>query len=78
MISEEEINHTVKKGDYYAIKSMLPELNGGIIGSNQKTLSKEFSSGDSVLNFEETIQLLKDNNLLNYDLTQEKEGELLR
>ncbi|EQC43357.1 polysaccharide biosynthesis protein [Bacteriovorax sp. Seq25_V] len=78
MISEEEINHTVRKGDYYAIKSMLPELNDGIIKSTEKELSKEFSSDDDVLDLQGTINLLKENNLLEFNLDKEQEGELLR
>lgn len=76
MISEEEINHTVERNGYYVIKSMLPELNEAPIKS--KVLTKEFSSGDWVLNPEETIALLKKNNLLELDLSKEVEGELLR
>lgn len=78
MISEEEINHTVRKGDYYAIKSMLPELNNGIIKSDRKELSKEFSSGDDVLDLQGTLNLLRENNLLKFNLANEQEGELLR
>ena len=29
MVSEEEVNHCVKRGEYYVIKSMLPELKSG-------------------------------------------------
>jgi FlaA1/EpsC-like NDP-sugar epimerase len=78
MISEEEINHTVKKGNYYAIKSMLPELNEGMIAVGNNELSKEFSSDDIVLDLEGTIKLLDDNNLLEVDVSKENEGELLR
>lgn len=76
MISEEEINHTVERNGYYVIKSMLPELNEAPIKS--QVLTKEFSSGDWVLSPEETIALLKKNNLLELDLSKEVEGELLR
>lgn len=75
LISEEEIHHAVKKGNYYAIQSMLPELN-----SSEKAplMSKEYSSGDDVLSLEETINLLEKNKLLNVDTNKEIEGELLR
>ncbi len=29
LVSEEEVHHCVKRGDYYAIRPMLPELRGG-------------------------------------------------
>jgi len=76
MISEEEINHTVERNGYYVIKSMLPELNEAPVKT--KVLDKEFSSGDWILNPEETITLLRKNNLLDLDLSKEIEGELLR
>ena len=77
LISEEEMNHTIKKGNYYAIKSMLPELNGDII-NQPNVLGKEYSSGDEVLDLEGTIKLLSKNNLLVVDNSKEVEGELLR
>lgn len=76
MISEEEINHALERNGYYIIKSMLPELNEGTVKT--KALTKEFSSGDWVLDMKETIELLKKHNLLNPDLSKEVEGELLR
>jgi FlaA1/EpsC-like NDP-sugar epimerase len=58
MVSEEEINHCVKRGDYYVILPMLPEL---LDASEQKqnVLTKEFSSADRVLDFEGTVAILK-------------------
>lgn len=77
LISEEEVNHTIKRGNFYAIKSMLPELNGDII--NQKNiLEDEYSSNDEVLDLQGTIDLLRENNLLEIDESKEVEGELLR
>lgn len=77
LISEEEIFHSVKRGNYYAIKSMLPELNGDSYGKH-KVLNQEYSSGDDVMNLEETIKLLESNRLINIDESTEIEGELLR
>ena len=63
MISDEESHHTVRRGDYFTIRSMLPELQTAekevIIG-----LTKEFSSADTVMSLEETIGLLEKNRLL--------------
>jgi len=73
LISEEEINHTVKKGNYFAIKSMLPELSGS--GVIKNALEKELSSGDYVLSLEETVELLRKYDLLEI---QDDSRELLR
>lgn len=58
MISQEECYQTVRRGDYYAIRSMLPEL---ATGEDEATvgLTKEFSSADTVLSLEETSRLLE-------------------
>ena len=77
LISEEEVNHTIKRGSYYAIKSMLPELNGDIL-LEKNILNNEYSSGDEVLTYEQTVKLLSDNELLVVDESKEVEGELLR
>lgn len=61
MVSEEELNHTCKRGDYYAISSMLPELRSGATTS---VLKKEFSSEDTVVSYQDTIELLRRHNLL--------------
>lgn len=77
LISEEEINHSVKKGNYYAIKSMLPELNPDVSGDNN-LLKREYSSGDDVLSYEQTLKLLMENDLIDIDESKEREGEILR
>ncbi|MHC1759619.1 MAG: polysaccharide biosynthesis protein [Negativicutes bacterium] len=62
MVSEEEAYYCVRRGDYYAIQSMLPELQPEhMLGSD---LKKEFSSADNVLNFEQTVALLEKHRLL--------------
>jgi len=78
MVSEEEANHCVKRGDYYAILPMLPELrNNGKEEPN--ALSKEFSSADTVLGFEETLGLLKNHRLIVDDnVHYSHSNELLR
>ena len=77
LISEEEANHCIKRGDYYAILSMLPELS-----NNKKkepnALSKEYSSADSVLDFDGTVELLKKHRLRVEDVEISNSGELLR
>lgn len=75
MISEEEAWRTYDRGDYYAIKPMLPELLKEDL--NLQVLSKEYSSGDSLMTFEETIALLQKHKLMIGQENREA-GELLR
>jgi len=75
LISEEEGNRAYERGDYFVIKPMLPELKTKNTCNNY--ICREYSSGDSVLNFEETEKFLEKHNLLIYDKFME-DGEFLR
>jgi len=78
MVSDEEANHCVRRGGYYAILPMLPELSDPT-GTEPSALAKEFSSADKVLGFQATLELLKRNKLLPEDVPeQDAEHELLR
>jgi UDP-glucose 4-epimerase len=73
LISEEEAFRTVKRGKYYAILPMLPELAPKKI---KPALSKEFSSSDNTLTLEQTRDLLNKYKLM---IGQTKmSGEFLR
>ena len=63
MISEEESHYTVQRGNYFAIRCMLPEL---LVNLKEEpaALDKEFSSADTVISLDETVQLLKHHQLL--------------
>ncbi|MGC7871583.1 polysaccharide biosynthesis protein [Desulfosporosinus sp. SYSU MS00001] len=74
LISEEEAWRAYDRGAYYAIKPMLPEL--FVPEPDQQALVKEYSSGDFLMTFEETVALLRKQQLL-VDQSQE-EGEFLR
>ena len=63
MISEEECHHTVRRGNFFAIRAMLPELQPAT-DAKPAGLTKEFSSEDTVIGFEETVELLRRHNLL--------------
>lgn len=77
LVSEEEANHCVKRGDYYAILSMLPELRQH--GEPEpNALTKEFSSADVVLDLEDTVALLKKHQLTVEDVELSEIGEILR
>jgi len=77
MISDEEAHQCAARGNYYAIRPMLPELDGF---DDQKpgALDKEFSSADKILNLEDTRRLLQEHQLLIEDVDQSDEKELLR
>jgi UDP-glucose 4-epimerase len=79
MVSDEEAPYVVARGEYYVIQSMLPELSQNLEKATKVMLTKEYSSDDDVLDFEGTLNLLKRNNLLDFesDLLG-SEGELLR
>jgi FlaA1/EpsC-like NDP-sugar epimerase len=77
LISEEEANHSVERGRYYAILPMLPELRDPK-SDEPNALQKEFSSGDVVLDFKGVIGLLKKHRLTVEDVNLPSSGELLR
>jgi FlaA1/EpsC-like NDP-sugar epimerase len=77
MVSDEEAHHCVRRGNYYAIRPMLPELERDK-PAEENALSKEFSSADTVLDLAGTRELLALHDLLIDDLPDESNGELLR
>jgi UDP-glucose 4-epimerase len=77
LVSEEESYRCIKRGDYYVILPMLPELHveeGPVI----KIMEREFSSADKALNLDQTIALLKENKLMIDDGDLGQGEELLR
>lgn len=76
MVSEEEANHTVRRGDYYAILPMLPELQRGPHEPNAFT--REFSSEDHVLDLAGTVALLQRHRLMVGQAEISQDSELLR
>jgi len=74
MVSEEECHHTVRRGEYYAIKPMLPELAGD---DEPTVLEKEFSSADNVVSQDETVALLEQHHLMPGQTHLSEGGELL-
>jgi UDP-glucose 4-epimerase len=77
MVSEEEIHHCERRGDYLAIRPMLPELQRGV-APGPNALAKEFSSEDTVVDLPGTIALLKKHRLMIDDVDLAAAGELLR
>ena len=62
LVSEEECHHVEKRGDFYVILPLTPELRGDEIVSPE--LDREYSSGDDVLDIEATAALLGEHGLL--------------
>ncbi len=77
LVSEEEANHCIARGDYYAIVSMLPELSNNS-KNKPNALTKEYSSADTVLDLDGTIELLKRHRLMVEDIDISNGKELLR
>lgn len=77
MVSEEETFHTAKRGDYYAILPMLPELIKDE-SEDRRVLRAEFSSEDNVIDLQQTIELFKQNNLMVGETGILDDEELLR
>lgn len=63
LVSEEECHHVIKRGDYYVILPMLPELRT-VNKKVPNALDSEFCSADNVLDLEGTIELLAKHDLI--------------
>jgi FlaA1/EpsC-like NDP-sugar epimerase len=77
MVSDEEVHHCVKRGSYYAILSMLPELRDSKT-KEPNALSKEFSSADTVLDLAGTTALLRRHGMLDGGSLAASRKEILR
>jgi UDP-glucose 4-epimerase len=63
LVSEEECRHTYRRGDYYVIAPMLPELRSDARTSGEP-LNAEYSSGDRPIDLEQTRALLRRHQML--------------
>ena len=75
MVSEEEAYRTVERGNWYAIRPMLPEVLAG--DDAPQGVHVEYSSARDVMSPEQTRQLLVDRYLMLRDVI-DAEGEVLR
>ena len=75
LVSEEEIYRTVDRQKYYAIQSILPEIDGET--GEEHPLKEEYSSATDVMTRKMVAELLRKNRLMIEDV-QDFEGELLR
>jgi UDP-glucose 4-epimerase len=62
LVSAEEAHRTIARGNFYAIKPMLPEIRSN--SSDASPLEKEYSSADSTMTRAELATLLDKHNLL--------------
>ncbi len=77
LISEEEATRSVNRGEYYAIRPMLTEVDQ--VEDEPAALDGEFSSDRFVMDYEGTVKLLRDNDLMLEDVGHDlDDGELLR
>jgi len=74
MLSDEEAPRAYQSGEYYAIQPMLPEL---VKEFKKGPLTKEYSSGDILMNLKETTSYLKEHSLL-LEQNFVEDGEFLR
>ena len=75
MISDEEAPYARECGDYYAISSMLPELHSFEENNFPNAVKGQYSSENSVVSYEETIKLLKNNSLMFEDVDDSSANE---
>lgn len=68
LISEEEAPRAIKRGEYYVILPLLPELRK--IQIKEEFLDREYSSADNLMNLDEVSRILS-----NYDLLIDKKNE---
>jgi UDP-glucose 4-epimerase len=76
MVSEEECQHVTKRGNYYVILPMLPELHDP--SEKRHRMASEFSSEDHVISLEETVSLLREHQLMVGEAKLTEAGELIR
>ncbi len=62
LVSQEESLRTISRGDYFAIKSILPEVSKSVVG--ELLAFAELSSENFLMRPEETFNLLDQNNLI--------------
>jgi len=62
LVSEEEVNRTVDRGNYFAIKPVLPELRS--VTQKEKTIDAEYSSSNNIINKTKLRKLLNEHKLL--------------
>ncbi len=76
LIGEDEVYRTVRRGDYYAIRSILPEVDS--VGADEEPArTTEYSSGENVMDLAETSALLRSNRLM-LDQVGDEGDEMLR
>ena len=77
LVSEEEVHHCFKRGNFYVIAPMLPELRD-TEEPKSRPLSEEYSSANDVLDYNAILALLNKHGLMFTGKEFQEEGELLK
>jgi UDP-glucose 4-epimerase len=77
LVSDEESHRTRRRGDYYAIAPILPELLNEEASRQPRAIQKEFSSADTVLDLAGTVALLEKQGLMVGQAGRKEGNELL-
>lgn len=76
LISEQEATRSINRGDYYAIRPMLTEVDGS--QGEAPALTGQFSSDRFVMDYHHTESLLRQNRLMLEDVQASEREELIR
>ncbi len=76
LISDEERHRVVRRGGYYVIRPMLPELDYET--DETKGIETEYNSANHVVDLDETVRLFKKHKLMIEDVRSTDGGELIR
>ncbi len=75
LVSEEECHHVTRRGDYYVILPLMPELRTA--DAEASPLAAEYSSGDDLLDTAGTRELLREHGLLTTEESRDESARVL-
>jgi UDP-glucose 4-epimerase len=62
LVSEEECGRTLTRGNYYVVRSSLPELGG--LNPDEPSLDREFSSAEHLMTLDDVRKMMTDADLI--------------
>ncbi|HYH82242.1 MAG TPA: polysaccharide biosynthesis protein [Longimicrobium sp.] len=63
LVSEEEVAHTIVRGERLVILPILPELRADAVGTRELPFLGEYTSGEGALDYEGVVELLRNHRL---------------
>jgi FlaA1/EpsC-like NDP-sugar epimerase len=63
LVSEEEVVHTIMRGEHLVILPILPELRADAVGTRELPFQGEYTSGEGTLEYDAVVELLRRNRL---------------